>query len=68
MLIFVYRYTINLLLRHEDVGESIRELDSMIEMGEQFPESGDLLKLIGVLRATDIYWNAAKRQVRYLKC
>jgi hypothetical protein len=34
----------------------------MTEMGEQFyTESGDLFKLVGVLRATDIYWNPAKR-------
>jgi hypothetical protein len=33
----------------------------MKEMGEQFPEWGHLLKLVGVLRAADIYWNPAKR-------
>jgi hypothetical protein len=33
----------------------------MTELGEQFPESGGILKLVGVLRATDIYWNPAKR-------
>jgi hypothetical protein len=33
----------------------------MMAKGEEFPESGHLLKLIGVLRASDIYWNPAKR-------
>jgi hypothetical protein len=48
--------------RHEDSGESVREMDSMKEMGEQFyAESGNLCKLVGVLRATDIFWNPAKR-------
>jgi hypothetical protein len=50
------------LSRHEDSGECIRELESLTEMGEQFyAESGDIFKLVGVLRATDIYWNPAKR-------
>jgi hypothetical protein len=48
--------------RHEDSGESIRELDAMKDMGEQYyAESGDLCKLVGVLRATDIFWNPDKR-------
>jgi hypothetical protein len=48
--------------RHEDSGESVREMDAMKEMGEQFcAESGNLCKLVGVLRATDIFWNPAKR-------
>jgi hypothetical protein len=34
----------------------------MKEMGEQFyAESGDLMKLVVILRATDIHWNEAKR-------
>jgi hypothetical protein len=37
-------------------------MESMKEMGEQFyAESGDLMKLVGILRATDIHWNEAKR-------
>ena len=48
--------------RHEDSGECNREMESMKEMGEQFyAESGDLMKLVGILRATDIHWNEAKR-------
>jgi hypothetical protein len=49
------------LLRDEDDAESIRELESMIEMGQEFyAESGDLYKMVGILRAADIYWNPAK--------
>jgi hypothetical protein len=34
----------------------------MKDMGEQYyAESGDLCKLVGVLRATDIFWNPDKR-------
>jgi hypothetical protein len=34
----------------------------MIEMGQEFyAESGDLYKMVGILRAADIYWNPAKR-------
>jgi hypothetical protein len=37
-------------------------MESMAEMGEQFyAESGDLFKLVSVLRAADIYWNPDKR-------
>jgi hypothetical protein len=53
--------TLRYFSRHEDVAESIQELEVMKEMGEQFPESGHLLKLVGVLRAGDIYWNPGKR-------
>jgi hypothetical protein len=50
------------MFRHEDSGAALRELEDMTEMGQQYyPESGDLLKLVGVLRATDILWNPAKR-------
>jgi hypothetical protein len=53
-----YKY----LLRDEDDAESIRELESMIEMGQEFyAESGNLYKMVGILRAADIYWNPAKR-------
>jgi hypothetical protein len=45
-------------------GESIREMDSMAEMGDEFyQQSGVLYKLVGVLRAADIFWNPEKRQV-----
>jgi len=41
-------------------------MESMAEMGEQFyAESGDLFKLVGVLRAADIYWNPDKRWFIY---
>jgi len=50
------------LFRDEDDASSIRELDSMIEMGQEFyAESGELYRLVGVLRAADIYWNPEKR-------
>ncbi len=53
-----YKY----LLRDEDDAASIRELESMIEMGQDiYTESGDLYKIVGILRAADIYWNPAKR-------
>ena len=33
-----------------------------MEMGEQYyAESGNLMKLKGVLRATDMHWNPSKR-------
>jgi hypothetical protein len=50
------------LFRLEDSGASIRELDEMTQIGQEFfAESGELMKLVGVLRATDIHWNEAKR-------
>jgi hypothetical protein len=37
-------------------------MDSMAEVGNQFyQESGELYKLVGVLRAADIFWNPEKR-------
>jgi hypothetical protein len=37
----------------------------MAEMGQEYyQESGNLLKLAGVLRAADVFWNPDKRQVR----
>jgi hypothetical protein len=57
-----YSVIVYYLCRYEDGGESIRELESMTEMGQEFyAESGDLYKLVGVLRAADIYWNPEKR-------
>ena len=57
-----YSVIVYYLCRYEDDGESIRELESMTEMGQEFyAESGDLYKLVGVLRAADIYWNPEKR-------
>jgi hypothetical protein len=51
------------LYRHEDNAESIRELTEMTEMGTMYyAESGNLHKLVGILRASDIFWNPAKRQ------
>jgi hypothetical protein len=47
-------------------GESIREMDSVAEMGDEFyREYGDLYKLVGVLRTADIFWNPGNRQVQY---
>ena len=52
------------MFRHLDKAESVEELDSMAQTGAQFyKESGNLLKLAGVLRATEILWNTEKRQV-----
>lgn len=52
----------NLLFRLEDSGASLRELDEMTQIGQEFyAESGELMKMVGVLRATDIFWNATKR-------
>ena len=37
------------------------EMQSFKEMGEQFhQESGQLMRLVGVLRAADILWNPKK--------
>jgi len=37
-------------------------MEAMKELGEQYyTESGDLMKLVGILCATDIHWNPAKR-------
>jgi hypothetical protein len=50
------------LFRFEDRADCIKELDRMAEMGEQFyQESGTLFKLLGVLRAADMFWNPDKR-------
>jgi hypothetical protein len=50
-----------------DSGESIREMDSMAQRGDQFyHESGELFKLVGILRAADVFWNPDKRQVYFL--
>jgi hypothetical protein len=56
------------LLRDVDSsGHSIKEMDSMAEMADEFyRESGVLYKLVGVLRAADIFWNPGKRQVSVL--
>ena len=50
------------MFRLEDSGASLRELDEMTQIGQEFyAESGELMKMVGVLRATDIFWNATKR-------
>jgi hypothetical protein len=58
------------IFRDVDSFESVREMDSMAERGEQFyKESGELFKLAGVLRAADILWNPEKRQFFfYINC
>ncbi len=39
-------------------------MDAMAEIGNKFyQESGELLKLVGVMRAADVFWNPEKRQV-----
>jgi hypothetical protein len=62
-LIWIFVLTLeNLLFRLEDSGASLRELDEMTQLGQEFyAESGELMKLVGVLRAIDIHWNEAKR-------
>jgi hypothetical protein len=58
------QYNESLFLRSLDSSEVTREMDSMAEMGQEFyQESGNLLKLAGVLRAADVFWNPNKRQV-----
>jgi hypothetical protein len=48
--------------RLENSDVALRELEEQTQMGEEyFVESGDLMKLVGVLRAIDIHWNTAKR-------
>ena len=56
------------MIRYEDNAECIREMRELTEMGSAFyAESGVLLKLVGVLRAADIYLNPDKRYIfRYL--
>ena len=55
------------MFRHVDSsGHSIREMDSMAEMGDEFyQESGVLYKLVGVLRAAYIFWSSEKRCVLF---
>lgn len=54
-------YNAHNFVRDADDAEVREEMDSCKEMGEQFhQESGDLMKLVGVLRAADILWNPAK--------
>jgi len=62
-LIWIFVLTLeNLIFRLEDSGASFRELDEMTQLGQEFyAESGELMKLVGVLRAIDIHWNEAKR-------
>ncbi len=51
-----------LFFRLENSDVALRELEEQTQMGEEyFVESGDLMKLVGVLRAIDIHWNTAKR-------
>ena len=35
----------------------VLEMDRCTEHGVNFPESGDLFKIVGILRAFDLYWN-----------
>jgi len=58
---YVFEVTFD-LPRYENNRESIRELERMKAMGEQYyAESGDVFKFLGVLRAMDIYWNPAEK-------
>jgi hypothetical protein len=51
-----------LLFRVENSDVAIRELEEYDHMGQEFfAESGDLMKLVGVLRGIDIHWNPQKR-------
>jgi hypothetical protein len=54
--------TKTLFLRLENSDVAIRELEEYNQMGQEFfAESGDLMKLVGVLRGIDIHWNHQKR-------
>lgn len=55
-----------LYLRSEGQEAVIKELDDACKIRDTFySESGDLFKLIGVLRADDIFWNADKVPVLF---
>jgi hypothetical protein len=50
------------LLRLENSDVAIRELEEFKERGDEFfAESGNLTKLVGVLRGIDIHWNPQNR-------
>jgi len=53
------------VFRCEDSGENgdaVREMTEMTEKGAAFYiESGVVHKLVGILRAADIFWNPAKK-------
>jgi hypothetical protein len=49
-------------LRNEGREECLKELSTMEKEGETFyAASGEVLKLSGVLRAADIFWNPQKK-------
>jgi hypothetical protein len=51
-----------LMFRVENSDVAIRELEEYHQMGQEyFAESGDLMKLVGVLWGIDIHWNPQKR-------
>ena len=51
-------------LREEGRADVIRELDDSAVEGETYySESGELYKLVGVLRAADMFWNPAGKPV-----
>lgn len=54
---------LELYLRHENRSDCIKELEVMKDAGRD--RSGDLYKLVGVLRATDIFFNPEKRPVLF---
>jgi hypothetical protein len=50
------------LVRLENRDVAIRELEEFKQMGDEFfAESGDLMKLVGVLQEIDIHWNPQNR-------
>ena len=50
------------MFRVENSDVAIRKLEEYHQMGQEFfAESGDLMKLVGVLRGIDIHWNPQKR-------
>jgi len=55
-----------LYLRSEGQEAVIKELDDACKINATFyPDSGDLFKLIGVMRAADIFWNPDKAPVLF---
>ena len=54
----IFCTTLLYFVRDSGRADVIRELENAIAAAEQlYHESGDLFKLIGLLRAFDVHWN-----------
>jgi hypothetical protein len=52
------------LVRLENRDVAICELEEFKQLGDEFfAESGDLMKLVGVLQGIDIHWNPQNRKL-----